>query len=181
MLKGLVLMKKMWVVVSIALLVLVVSGFFAVSRNNETADSMPHPAPWPTPTSTIDYNTDPSNVFTFMCELSDQYQPDTFYSACADGYAGIRDIKWSTWSAKGATGSGYRFANPCDPDCASDSSQNIEKVFLKLDTPIQMGSKVYLTHLHSVIAMADGGIPGTPQWDDWDLGYDFRMMRNWGS
>ena len=171
-------MKK-WLIAGVVLL-LVVGSFFAVRTNNQVREDLPQPAPWPTPTSVINYSTPESSVFTFMCELTNQYKPDTFYTACADGYAGIRKIHWSSWGAKGATGSGYRFGNPCNPDCASDSVQDYEKVFLKLDTPIQMGKSVYLTVLHSTMADANGRLPADPLWSDWDLGYDFRMMLNWG-
>jgi len=171
-------MKKKWIaVVASVLVVMVIAGLLSIRGNKELADSMPQPAPWPTPTSSVNYQTPPAQVFTFMCELSDQFKPTTFYSACADGYAGIGKIVWTSWGASGASGYGYRFANPCNPDCASDSSRYTNKVFLKLDTPIQMGKKVYLTTLHSAVAMGDGGMAGDPIWDDWDLGYDFRMMQ----
>lgn len=171
-------MKK-WLIGAVVLL-LALGSFVAVRTNQKTIDSVPQPAPWPTPTSAVDYLTPPSSVYTFMCELSDEQKPTTIFSACADGNAGIGKITWQSWSAKGAAGVGYMYSNPCNPDCASDSIKFQDKVFLKLDTPIQMGKKVYLSVLHSSYADADGKISNPPLWGDWDLGYDYRMALNWG-
>jgi hypothetical protein len=126
----------------------------------------------------VNYSITPKNVFTFNCEI-DEYKPETFFSACADGYTGIGKIKWSTWGINGATGTGWDYHNPCMPDCASDSIVYTQKYQLKLDTPIQMGKYAYLSVLHYVPIDASGKVTPGAKWELWDLGYNFRMMNSY--
>lgn len=60
----------------------------------------------------------PNKVYTFLCELPVR-KSDVFTTACADFGEMIRDIKWDSWSAEGAEGSGIYSVNDCEPDCAS--------------------------------------------------------------
>lgn len=44
--------------------------------------------------------------------------PATIVIACADGGIGLQDLRWTTWGAASATGTGTLWLNLCTPDCA---------------------------------------------------------------
>ena len=149
------------------------------SSSTASPSALATPYPWPTPTSAVDSSLSGKNVLTFMCELSDQYKPDSFYRACADGYDGIGKITWKSWTASGAIGFGQDYANPCNPNCASDQIVYTQKLALKLDTPIQMGKKVYLTLLHYAPVDSNGNVKAGTKWSTWNIGLDYRQMQSY--
>jgi hypothetical protein len=104
------------------------------------------PTPWPTPTSDLNVKTPARHVFTYDCEYPNSYKPDMLFFACADGNTGIRGIHWNTWTPLSAEATGTYFENNCTPDCA-EGKFSFTPVVLWLDTPIQMGSDIYLTQL----------------------------------
>ena len=59
----------------------------------------------------------PEDVFVFDCETVDR-KTSSMTTYCADFGIAVWKIKWSTWSASGAEGSGIYMANDCDPNCA---------------------------------------------------------------
>jgi len=46
-------------------------------------------------------------------------KPDSLTQFCADAGVSVIHIHWSSWSAKGAAGSGTLAINSCDPYCAA--------------------------------------------------------------
>ena len=109
------------------------------------------------------------DVYTFVCEIPDQQKPELIYFACADGNTGIGKIKWDTWEASGARGTGEYFANDCDPDCA-DGKFKFTNVKLAIDKAIGVDGKVHLRNL-TYESVSPGGISG-----EWDLAEFYLMM-----
>ena len=87
-----------------------------------------------------------SEVLSFECELITQ-RPAVATPYCADFGVAIWDIKWSTWSAEGAEGTGIYKANDCDPDCASGNIFE-EQVKLKMSGLYSDGSRFFLRYLN---------------------------------
>ena len=87
-----------------------------------------------------------SEVLSFECELITQ-RPEVATPYCADFGVAIWDIKWSTWSAEGAEGTGIYKANDCDPDCASGNIFE-EQVKLKMSGLYSDGSRFFLRYLN---------------------------------
>ena len=46
-------------------------------------------------------------------------RPSSFLIACADGGSGIEHIAWRFWGGPVAQGSGFAFANDCEPNCVA--------------------------------------------------------------
>lgn len=109
------------------------------------------------------------DVYTFVCEIPDQQKPELIYFACADGNTGIGKIKWDTWEASGARGTGEYFANDCDPDCANGKFK-FTNVKLAIDKAIGVDGKVHLRNL-TYESVAPGGISG-----EWDLAEFYLIM-----
>ena len=53
------------------------------------------------------------------CGAAAVAKPKSITEFCADAGAGVVNIKWSTWGATSAKGTGTFYINGCDPDCAS--------------------------------------------------------------
>ena len=56
-------------------------------------------------------------IWTYDCEFPVQ-RPEQIMLTCADGGMIVTDIKWQSWDATGATGTGTYSQNMCDPSCA---------------------------------------------------------------
>ena len=56
-------------------------------------------------------------IWTYDCESPVQ-RPEQIMLTCADGGMIVTDIKWQSWGANGATGTGTYSQNMCDPSCA---------------------------------------------------------------
>lgn len=48
-----------------------------------------------------------------------QFKPKKIVLACGDAGSWLGKLKWSSWGATSATGTGVYNANDCTPDCAS--------------------------------------------------------------
>jgi hypothetical protein len=46
-------------------------------------------------------------------------EPLSITLACADAGVGVRDLLWTSWTARAATGSGLLWEKLCVPDCAT--------------------------------------------------------------
>ena len=90
----------------------------------------------------------PNKVYTFLCELPLR-KSDMFTTACADFGEMIRDIKWDTWSAEGAEGTGIYSVNDCEPDCASGTRHELP-VRVWLEDTTTDGEYYYLNTLKIV-------------------------------
>jgi hypothetical protein len=89
----------------------------------------------------------PENVFTTECGYIDQ-KPENVTLTCGDGGILVREIKWDTWRASGASGSGIHSVNQCDPDCASGKRVEVP-VEVRLSRLMTDGSKFYLTSFNA--------------------------------
>ena len=58
-----------------------------------------------------------TDVLTWDCD-SGEYKPESITLTCADGGWSIQAITWSTWTEKGAEGTGTWRENLCKPNCA---------------------------------------------------------------
>ncbi|NDG64097.1 MAG: hypothetical protein EBY29_11645 [Planctomycetes bacterium] len=148
-------MKNRKLIFSILLLAIgALTITISITRNSDSefssdeialADPVQTPYPWPSPTVPVDFEIAPNSVYTFVCETVDQ-KPKLIFFACADGGEGIEKITWSNWSVNGALGTGTYFRNLCEPSCA-EGKYEYSKVDVGLFAPVQMGEKVYLTHI----------------------------------
>jgi hypothetical protein len=89
----------------------------------------------------------PENVFTTECGYIDQ-KPENVTLTCGDGGILVREIKWETWRASGASGSGIHSVNQCEPDCASGKRVEVP-VEVRLSRLMTDGSKFYLTSFNA--------------------------------
>lgn len=46
-------------------------------------------------------------------------QPSSFIIACGDGGSGVEHLVWQSWGDPVAQGSGFAFANDCEPSCVA--------------------------------------------------------------
>jgi hypothetical protein len=80
------------------------------------------------------------------CGLGGVVKPKSVTQFCADGGAGVTDIKWSAWGASSAKGVGTYYINGCDPDCA-DGKISYSKVNVSLSGLAKTHGKNYLMHV----------------------------------
>ncbi len=99
----------------------------------------------PLATEPVNVNMPARNVYTLVCETTDQ-KPTEFFIACADGNTGLTKIKWKTWTALSATGSGKYFSNDCKPDCANGYF-HYAPVGISIDRPVEIKSRIFLTRV----------------------------------
>jgi hypothetical protein len=52
------------------------------------------------------------------CSFKPVVAPSTFVITCADAGIGVRDVRWTSWTPKLASGYGTFWENDCMPDCA---------------------------------------------------------------
>ena len=55
------------------------------------------------------------------CGLGPVKRPSSVIQYCADGGAGVVNIKWSSWGTTSAKGTGTYYINGCSPSCAAGS------------------------------------------------------------
>ncbi len=55
------------------------------------------------------------------CGLGPVKKPSSVIQYCADGGAGVVNIKWSSWGTTSAKGTGTYYINGCTPSCAAGS------------------------------------------------------------
>ena len=55
------------------------------------------------------------------CGLGPVKRPSSVIQYCADGGAGVVNIKWSSWGTTSAKGTGTYYINGCTPSCAAGS------------------------------------------------------------
>jgi hypothetical protein len=86
-----------------------------------------------------------SEVLSFSCETITA-RPTEVTTYCADFGIAITNIRWISWTAKGAVGKGiYRF-NDCDPSCASGKVSQ-SPVGVNLDGLYTDGERYFLRNL----------------------------------
>jgi hypothetical protein len=107
-----------------------------------------------------------TDVLTWDCE-SAEYKPESITLTCADGGWSIQAITWTTWTDKGAEGTGTWRENLCKPSCAEGSIAEA-KVKVKLSDLTVYQEKHYLRSLD--IQTQDGkdfpwGRAGVIEWN----------------
>ena len=93
-----------------------------------------------------------TEVLTRDCE-SAVYKPEAITLTCADGGWSLQEITWTSWTEKGAVGTGIFRENLCKPSCA-DGDFVEAKVNLKLRDLISYEGKFYLKTID--IVTSDG-------------------------
>jgi hypothetical protein len=53
------------------------------------------------------------------CGLKPVVQPSTYVITCADAGIGVKDLHWTSWTSKLASGDGTFWENDCTPNCAA--------------------------------------------------------------
>ncbi len=107
-----------------------------------------------------------TEVLTWDCEYA-EYKPKAITFTCADGGLYVDKIQWTSWSQRGATGTGIFYENLCEPSCA-EGKQVGEEVKISLSNLTPRKGKFYLRTLD--IKTVSGkdftwGRVGTYQWD----------------
>ncbi len=75
-------------------------------------------------------------VKVLACNGATVSRPSNFVISCADANAALTKTRWSTWNARGATGT-TRFAiNLCTPYCAASPLSYFPKSTVRLSAPI---------------------------------------------
>jgi hypothetical protein len=52
------------------------------------------------------------------CQVKAQVKPRAYVLACADNGIGLQNMRWTSWTAKLASGYGTERENDCQPNCA---------------------------------------------------------------
>jgi len=107
-----------------------------------------------------------TDVLTWDCG-SPEYKPESITLTCADGGWSIQAITWTTWTEKGAEGTGTWRENLCKPNCA-DGEIVEATVQVKLTDLTPSKGKFYLRTID--IVTPDGkdfpwGRSGIIKWD----------------
>ena len=114
--------------------------------------------------STTANNSD--QVWTFNCEIPDQ-RPELILLSCGSGGLGVSDVKWTTWSSRGATGTGIYYENQCEPNCADGSYLNVPVTIALNDLFPYKGKNMLLTL--DIQAIGGREFPGGGTKRTWDL------------
>lgn len=128
----------------------------------------------PTPSPTKSYPK-LSGTWTYDCEFPVQ-RPEEIMLTCADGGMIVTDIKWKTWTATGATGTGTYSQNMCDPNCAEGTRVDVP-VTIKLSKSFQHKGRNVLKTL-DIEATNGGDLPTGDASLRWDV-TEFAVRMNW--
>ena len=112
-----------------------------------------------------------SDIYTFDCETIDR-KPEVLTTVCADFGVAVWKIKWKTWDAAGAFGTGTYAENDCEPSCA-EGKLHEQPVSIQLKDLVTDGKKYYF--ITAVINQLD---PKQKSFGTliWDIGEFYREM-----
>ena len=114
-------------------------------------------------------------IWTYNCELPVQ-RPEQIMLTCADGGMIVTDIKWQSWTSKGATGTGTYSQNMCEPSCAE--GQRVEvPVRLRLSELFEYKGRNVLKSL-DIKAVSGRELPDGTAGFTWDVA-EFAVRMNW--
>ena len=85
------------------------------------------------------------HIYVYNCGIVD-YKPQSMTQFCADAGAGVGNLEWDSWGAKGATGAGLYGVNLCNPTCA-DGKWKLADVNVSLSKAISVNGKTILTRI----------------------------------
>lgn len=97
------------------------------------------------PASTASAKNDNLRVFVSNCQKQ-VYKPKTITVFCADAGVIISKVKYSSYGAKTATGTGTAAVNLCEPNCAAGKTKNF-KVKFTLSKVTQCGDSYQFRRL----------------------------------
>ncbi len=107
------------------------------------------------------------HVYVYNCGIID-YKPQSMTRYCGDAGAGVGNLEWDSWGAKGATGTGLYGVNLCDPTCA-DGKWKFSEVNVSLSKKIMASGKTILTRIDIITKdkknLPQGNLPSV----GWDL------------
>ena len=114
-------------------------------------------------------------VWTYDCEFPVQ-RPEQIMLTCADGGMILTDIKWQTWDAKGAVGTGIYSQNMCEPSCAEGKRVEVP-ARLKLSELFEYKGRNVLGTL-DIEAVSGRELPNGTADFTWDVA-EFAVKMNW--
>ena len=88
------------------------------------------------------------HVYVYNCGIID-YKPQSMTPFCADATAGVGNLQWDSWSAKGATGTGLYGINLCKPTCAKGKWE-FANVNVALSNAVKADGKTILSRIDIV-------------------------------
>ena len=114
-------------------------------------------------------------IWTYDCEFPVQ-RPEQIMLTCADGGMIVTDIKWQSWDATGATGTGTYSQNMCDPSCAEGKRVDVP-VIVNLSELFEYKGRNVLRAL-DIKAVSGRELPNGTAGFTWDVA-EFAMRMNW--
>lgn len=129
-------------------------------------------SPEPTPTKHYEKV---AGTWTYDCEFPVQ-RPETIMLTCADGGMIVTGIKWRTWNANEAAGTGIYSQNMCDPSCAEGERVDVP-VNVRLGNLFQHKGRNVLGTL-DIEAVSGRELPNGTKSLSWDVS-EFAMRMNW--
>ena len=114
-------------------------------------------------------------IWTYDCEFPVQ-RPEQIMLTCADGGMVVTDIKWQSWDAKGATGTGTYSQNMCEPSCAEGKRVDVP-VIVNLSELFEYKGRNVLRAL-DIKAVSGRELPNGTAGFTWDVA-EFAMRMNW--
>jgi hypothetical protein len=114
-------------------------------------------------------------IWTYDCEFPVQ-RPEQVMLSCADGGMIVTDIKWQSWDATGATGTGTYSQNMCEPSCAEGKRVDVP-ARLKLSELFEYKGRKVLRTL-DIEAMGGRELPNGASGIEWDVS-EFAVMMDW--
>jgi len=114
-------------------------------------------------------------IWTYDCEFPVQ-RPEQIMLTCADGGMIVTDIKWQSWDAKGATGTGTYSQNMCEPSCAEGKRVDVP-VIVNLSELFEYKGRNVLRTL-DIEAVSGRELPNESTRISWDVS-EFAVRMNW--
>ena len=114
-------------------------------------------------------------IWTYDCEFPVQ-RPEQIMLTCADGGMIVTDIKWQSWDAKGATGTGTYSQNMCEPSCAEGKRVDVP-VIVNLSELFEYKGRNVLRAL-DIKAVSGRELPDGSMGLSWDVS-EFAVRMNW--
>ena len=153
------------VLIVAALVSLLIDSVFTQERNH-------HVQVEPTPTKSY---AKVEGTWTYNCEIPVQ-RPEQIMLTCADGGMIVTDIKWQSWDATGATGTGTYSQNMCDPSCAEGKRVDVP-VIVNLSELFEYKGRNVLRAL-DIKAVSGRELPDGNARISWDVS-EFAVMMDW--
>ena len=138
-----------------------------------TSEKSATSTPEPTPTKHYEKV---AGTWTYDCEFPVQ-RPETIMLTCADGGMTVTGIKWKTWNANEAAGTGIYSQNMCDPSCAEGERVDVP-VTVRLGNLFQHKGRNVLGTL-DIEAASGRELPNGVKQISWDVS-EFAVTMNWG-